>query len=298
MFSLRFEEYARRREQEALAATLPPYETVVDQGRRRQGSGAQAGSSVTRIGSEWTETLFDGPFYQSVRAAGPNLPVVNLVFVRSREGNTIADTPQLLGGGHTDKHLIYEGLSRVDADAVLSGAITARSRSLVLSVWHPELVKLRLSLGKPRHPMQVIVTAAGDLHFDEGLMFQESDLRSCLIAPSSAVSQLRARSSRAPWVDIIDAGEPLSMRRSLEQLAERGVHVVTAIGGRRTSQSLLDERTVADLYLTTSPTSAGQPDTPFYHGPELPLDLVVEKRGTGPEEGVRFEHFQVRGDLL
>jgi len=289
VWSLRFEEYARRREQEALAATLPRYETVIDRG--------EVDSGLTPIESEWSRQLFDGPFYQSARPAGPGLPIVNLVFVRSREGNTIADNPQLLGGGHTDKHVIYEGLSRVDADAVVSGALTARSRSLVLSVWHPELVKLRLSRGKPRHPMQVIVTAAGDLHFDEGLMFQESDLRSCLIAPSSAVSRLRARASRAPWVDIIDAGEPLSMRRGLEQLTERGVRVVTAIGGRRTSQSLLEERTVADLYLTTSSISAGQSETPFYTGPDLPLRLVVEKRGTGPEEGVRFEHFQVIGGM-
>jgi len=290
MLSLRFEEYARRREREALAAALPPYETVVDRVRGREGS-RWVDDEWTTIGNEWTRKLFDGPFYQSARAAAPGLPIVNLVFVRSREGNTIAENPQLLGGGHTDKHLIYEGLSRVDADAVLSGSITARSRSLVLSVWHPELVKLRLSLGKPRHPMQVIVTVAGDLPFDEGLMFQEPELRSCLIAPSSAASPLRVRAARVPWVDIIDAGEPLSLRRGLEQLAERGVRVVTAIGGRRTSQSLLEERTVADLYLTTSPISAGQPETPFYSGPELPLQLVVEKRGTGPEEGVRFEHF-------
>ena len=292
MFSVRFEAYARRREQEALAAALPPYATVVDRVRSRERLTA-VDDDWTAIGSEWTEQVFDGPFYQSARPAAPGLPIVNLVFVRSREGNTIADNPQLLGGGHTDKHLIYEGLSRVNADAVLSGAITARSRSLVLSVWHPELVKLRLSLGQPRHPMQVIVTAAGDLPFDEGLMFQEAELRSCLIAPSSAVSPLRVRAARVPWVDIIDAGEPLSLRRGLEQLADRGVRVVTAIGGRRTSQSLLEERTVADLYLTTSPVSAGQPETPFYTGPDLPLELVVEKRGTGPEAGVRFEHFRV-----
>jgi riboflavin biosynthesis pyrimidine reductase len=253
----------------------------------------RADERLTTLGSEWTRRLFDGPFYESKAPAQPGLPVVNLVFVRSREGNTIAENPQLLGGGHTDKHLIYEGLSRVHADAVLSGAVTASSRTLVLSVWHPELVKLRLALGKPRHPMQVVVTAAGDLHFDEGLMFQESDLRSCLIAPSSAVPQLRARAARVPWVEIIDAGEPLSLQRGLEQLAARGVAAVTAIGGRRTAQALLQERTVADLYLTTSPISAGQPDTPYYSGPPLPLDLVVQKRGTGPEEGVRFEHFRV-----
>jgi len=285
VFSLRFEQYVQRREQEALAAALPPYETVTD----------RAGAHMRRIASPWTEALFDGAFYRSASPAQPGLPIVNLVFVRSREGNTIAATPQLLGGGHTDKHLIYEGLSRVDADAVLSGATTARARSLVLSVWHPELVKLRLSLGKPRHPMQVVVTSAGDLHFDEGLMFQEPDLRACLMAPSSAVVQLRDRAAKTPWVEVIDAGQPLSMRRGLQQLAARGVAVVTAIGGRRTAQSLIEERTVTDLYLTTSPISAGQPDTPFYAGPDLPVDLVVEKRGTGPETGVRFEHLRVRG---
>ena len=94
-------------------------------------------------------------------------------------------------------------------------------------------------------------------------------------------------------MEIIDAGEPLSLRRGLEQLAQRGVHVVSAIGGRRTSQSLLDEHTVADVYLTTSAISAGQPNTPYYSGPPLPLTLLVGKRGTGPETGVRFEHFQL-----
>jgi riboflavin biosynthesis pyrimidine reductase len=293
MFSLRFQQYAQQHERDALAAGLAPYETVVDYGRLRQATGGLTDGELVAFGSEWTARLFDGPFYQSRHPAQRGLPIVNLVFVQSRDGNTIAANPQLLGGGHTDKHLIYEGLSRVNADAVLSGAITARSRSLVLSVWHPELVRLRLSLGKPRHPMQVVVTTTGDLHFDEGLMFQEADLRSCLIAPSPAVGPLRARAARTPWVEVIDAGEPLSLRRGLAQLAARGVHVVSAIGGRRTSQSLLDERTVADVYLTTSPINAGQPETPFYTGPPLSRTVVVEIRGTGPDAGVRFEHFEL-----
>lgn len=284
--SPRFTDYVLRREKEALGAALPPYRTVAD----------RADSSMKRIGNDWTTELFDGPFYQSRQPAQPGLPIVNLIFVQSHEGNTIADNPQLLGGGHTDKHLIYEGLSRVDADAVLAGAITARSRSLVLSVWHPQLVRLRLALGKPRHPRQVVVTATGELHFDEGLMFQEPELESCLIAPSSSVAQLRSRAARTPWVEVIDGGEPLSMRHALTQLASRGVRVVSAIGGRRTAQALLEERTVSDLYLTTSPISAGQPNTPFYSGPPLSQVLVVAKEGTGSEVGVRFEHFTLRGN--
>jgi 5-amino-6-(5-phosphoribosylamino)uracil reductase len=215
------------------------------------------------------------------------------VFVQSREGNTVADDPSMLGGGATDKHLIYEGLSRVDADAVLSGATTARSRSLVLSLWHPHLVALRLSRGKPRHPRQVIVTATGDLPLEDGLMFQVPQLGACLIAPTGMVTALRARLRQQPWVDVIDAGEPLSMTRGLRELRQRGIEMVSAIGGRRTAQALLDERTIADLYLTTSPISAGEPNTPFYTGPSLPLRQVVEKAGRGIETGVRFQHFQL-----
>ena len=75
-----------------------------------------------------------------------DLPAIDLVFVQSRDSNTVADNPSTLGGGDTDEHLVYEGLSRVDADAVLAGAATARSERMVFSIWHPELVALRCSL--------------------------------------------------------------------------------------------------------------------------------------------------------
>jgi hypothetical protein len=50
---------------------------------------------------------------------------------------------------------------------------------------------------------------------------------------------------------------------------------------------------VRDLYLTTSPIEAGEPHTPYYEGPPLPLRRIVEKAGQGPEAAVRFEHFVV-----
>ena len=71
--------------------------------------------------------LFDGDFYVSP-PPDESRPACNLVFVQSRDGNTGASNPSSLGGGETDKHLIYEGLSRVAADAVLAGAETIRAR--------------------------------------------------------------------------------------------------------------------------------------------------------------------------
>lgn len=284
----RLERYARKREAEAVAAELAGYSTVAE----------HPDDHVAALHDAWTDRLFDGAFYQSHEPAQPGLPVVNLVFAESREGNTVADDPSQLGGGATDKHLIYEGLSRIDADAVLSGASTARSRTLVLSLWHPRLVALRLARGKPRHPRQVIVTASGELPLEDGLMFQEPSLAACLIAPTAAVPALQARLRDRPWVEVIDAGQPVSLASGLRQLRDRGVRVVSAIGGRRTAQALLDERTIADLYLTTSPISAGEPGTPFYTGPALPLHLVVEKAGRAGEDGVRFRHYRLGRQFL
>ena len=53
---------------------------------------------------------------------------------------------------------------------------------------------------------------------------------------------------------------------------------------------LIDAGLIEDLYLTTSPTIGGEPNTPLYPKP-LRKDLVVRKQGTGIDEGVVFEHF-------
>jgi riboflavin biosynthesis pyrimidine reductase len=232
--------------------------------------------------------MFDGDFYRS--ATNGDIPVTNLVFVESREGNTGADDPSTLGGGETDKHLIYEGLSRVDADAVFAGATTARHDELVFSVWHPELVKLRLDRGRPRHPAQVVVVSRSSLAFEKALMFQEPELPVFLVTTSDAAASLRLQVATRPWIRVIDGGQPLSMRVALRALKAQGIDTVSAIGGRTTARAMLREGVVQDLYLTTSPKSAGEPNTPLLEEP-LDAPAVVIKEGTEAEAGVRFVHY-------
>jgi riboflavin biosynthesis pyrimidine reductase len=215
--------------------------------------------------------------------------------VQSRDLNTVADNPSTLGGGSTDKHLIYEGLSRIDADAVLAGAATARGDRMVFSVWHPELVRLRLERGHPRHPAQVIVSERGDLKFDRALIFQVPELPVFIVTTSATAATLRARLEDRPWIRVIDTGRKLSLARGLRDLRAAGIRVVSAVGGRRTATALLKAGLVDELYLTTSAIDGGEPHTPYYEGPALPLELVVAKAGIGPEAGVRFEHCAVRG---
>jgi riboflavin biosynthesis pyrimidine reductase len=284
--SLRFDTYCRQKELTAATAAIPGYTTAEVR---------ECGNLVT-LGNGWSEALFDGPFYRSAAPSRDGVPITSLVFVQSRDGNTVVPDPSTLGGGETDLHLVYEGLSRVDVDAVLAGAATARGREVVFSVWHPKLVALRLARGRSRHPAQVVVTDVGNLRFDDGLMFQEPTLTVFVITRSGTVKAIQDRLSRKPWIEVIDAGEPVSFAAALQQLRARGIAVVSCVGGRRTASALLNEQLVKDIYLTTSAVDAGTPGTPYHDGHSPFVERVLLKEGRGKEAGVRFEHLIVRPD--
>jgi riboflavin biosynthesis pyrimidine reductase len=63
---------------------------------------------------------------------------------------------------------------------------------MVFSIWHPELVKLRLARGHARHPAQVVVTDRGDLKIEQALMFQVPELPVFVITKSSASPAFRS----------------------------------------------------------------------------------------------------------
>src|SRR5215216_3839670 len=107
----RFDQYIERKTRDARAAALPPYATELD----------THPTDALAIGSRWTRARFDGDFYLS-SSGDPRRPACNLVFVQSKDGNTGVRNPSSLGGGATDTHVIYEGLSRVAVDGVLAGA--------------------------------------------------------------------------------------------------------------------------------------------------------------------------------
>jgi len=272
-----FDDFAARKTAEAQQAVLPPYVTDFERPL----------DHVVSIGSDWTRLLFDGPFYMS-RIPDCRRPACNLTFVQSLDGNTGAPDPGALGGGATDKHVIYEGLSRVAVDAVMAGAKTARGGDHVFSVWHPNLVSLRTALGKPRHPIQVVVTRRG-LDLDRGLLFNTPEVNVLLITVACE-ERFRDAVARRPWISLILMQHPADFPGAFERLRERGIERLSCIGGRHIAAQLIDAQLVDDLYLTTSPAAGGEPDTPIYPGP-LPIRAeIVRKHGTGAEKGVRFRH--------
>lgn len=270
----RFDAFAARKMQTAIRADLSPMVTADD----------SRVSGRAGIGNAWSRRLFDGPFYLSP-AADNRRPATSLVFVQTADGNTGAGDPAALGGGATDTHLIYEGLSRVAADAVMAGAGTVRGAG-VFSVWHPEMVALRAALGLPRHPAQIVATNRG-LRLDDELLFNVPSIRVVLLtgAPPSrdTMDALGAR----PWITHLPVHDG-NLRDTFQRLRDIGIGRVSCVGGRTLARALLESGLVDDVYLTTAPISGGEPDTPIaawaWRG-----QTILEKHGTGIESGVTFE---------
>jgi riboflavin biosynthesis pyrimidine reductase len=270
------ERFTARKMSEAANAVLSPLRTAVDTG----------GEGLLAIGNDWSRALFDGPFY--VTPPSSDVPATSLVFVQSLDGNTGAKNPATLGGGEADKHLIYEGLSRVAANAVLSGAETIRGGDMILSVWHPELVALRASLGLPRHPVQIVATLRG-LPLDAGLMFNVPEVPVILLTEQTCRDRMSDALRTRPWITTVVMPSAGDLPGAFRELRQLGVGTVSCIGGRTLARQLIDGGLVQDLYLTTAAKEGGEPNTPIYPVP-LSTRLVVKKLGTGPDQGVVFTH--------
>jgi len=277
----RFDAMVERRTREAIAASIAPLVTERD----------QSGDRFAAIGNGWSRSMFGGLFYVSP-SASDGLPVTNLVFVRSRDGNTETRDPSVLGGGDADRHLIYEGLSRVACDAVLAGARTIRGGHQVLSIWRPELVALRAAMDLPRHPTQIVATLAG-LPLEESLMFNVPELRVILITVARGADAMSSALKERPWITPLVLDDARDLEGAFRALRRLGVERLSCIGGRTLATSLLDAGLVQDVYLTTGNEAGGVPGTPMYDKP-LHGREVVRKNGTGPNTGVVFEHIAMQ----
>jgi riboflavin biosynthesis pyrimidine reductase len=277
-----FRHFAERKSREASEAAIHPLAAEAE---------TALAAGLTGIGNEWTRAHYGGRFH--LFGPPPDLPAVSLVFVQSADGNTAADDPGELGGGPTDKHLIYEGLSRVAAHGVLAGATTIGPQ-VFFSLWHPALVALRHELALPRHPAQIIVSNRGNVDIDKHLIFNVPDVPVFALAGPAFRDRWAGPLARRPWIVVLHlevdgiAGALARLRR------HHGIERISAVGGRTTASMLVDAGVVQDLHLTTTARNAGEPNTPFYAGPNRPaFDLIVRKRGTDADHPIAFEHVAV-----
>lgn len=244
---------------------------------------------LTSFGNEWSRKYYDGPFH--VFPAPADLPAISLVFVQTRDGNTVARNPADLGGGPTDKYLLYEGLTRVAADAVLAGAATL-GHTVFFTITHPELAALRRDLGLPQHPFQMVMSKDGNVDLSSRAL-ATPDVPAFLLAGGECVRKLSREIAQRPWITMIPIdGDLAGAFRRLRR--DHGIGRISAVGGRATATSLIDAGLVQDIYLTTSTIEGGEENTPWYSGDRPPrLETIVRKREVAVEAPILFEHLAI-----
>lgn len=276
-----FTAWSASRLRDAATARIARLTTIVDHSSVHAGPG---------IGNAWSRLHFGG----DVRLVGSTADesAVSLVFVQTRDGNTGGADPGAFGGGPTDKHLIYEGLSRIAADAVLAGAGSLHAQAF-FSVWHPELVALRLSLGLPRHPAQVIVSKRGRFDVDT-LLFNVPEVPVYLIAGDECVAHHAAALRARPWIRLVHSNDD-DLGGVLDALRTgAGIRRISAIGGRSTATGLVDHGLAQDIWLTTTSHEGGDAGTPWYAGASPPrLKVLTEKAWYEDGSRVVFDHMLI-----
>jgi len=278
-WSDRFSSFVAKKSDAAAGARPSPFTTVLEHHL----------DHLQPIVTPWSRAAFDGAFY--VRQPGPRFPSCSLVFVRSADGNTGADDPATLGGGATDFHVVYEGLSRVLADGVLAGARTVNSGSQVFSVWHPEMVECRRAAGLPRHPAQIVATQRG-LNLSRGLIFNVPDVPVILLSQAEGVKAMAAELATRPWIRTVVLNGATDLSQAFVQLRVMGLRRISCIGGRTLAAALLARQLVDDTYVTTAAHEGGQTGTPLPPA-AIDGDLILEKKGTADDRGVIFQQFDL-----
>jgi riboflavin biosynthesis pyrimidine reductase len=222
-------------------------------------------------------------------------------FVTTLDGVVALNEPDHAGGGDisgSNRHdRMVMGLLRAVADAVIVGAGTLRSvpqHRWTAQYIYPPLAeayqRLRTSLGKSAPPLNVIVTASGeiDLHLP---VFQSEEVPVLLVTTAHGAEHLR--SERLPpsmQVSAIQRADSLSARAILQAVSRvRQSDVILVEGGPLLMGDFFAEQALDELFLTLAPQIAGRDGQVERPGlvmgkrfaPEHPLwgTLVGVKRG-------------------
>jgi riboflavin biosynthesis pyrimidine reductase len=211
--------------------------------------------------------------YGSLRfPADPQRPYVIGNFVTTLDGVVSLQVAGHAGGGDISGFNPHDqlvmGLLRVVADAVIVGAGTLRASSQIL--WIAEQTyrpladvyrSFRSALGKPQPPLNVIVTARGEV--DLGLpVFQSGLVPVLIVTTTKGARQIRSQHpSSTIQIEAIDTADSLSARSILEIVKHvRPCEVILTEGGPRLMGDFLAEKQLNELFLTLAPQIAGRDD--------------------------------------
>ncbi len=248
----------------------------------------------------------------------PGRPFVLGNFVTTLDGVVALNEPGHASGGDISGFNWHDqlvmGLLRAIADAVIVGAGTLRSapqhRWTAQYIYPPQALayqQLRSSLGKPGPPLNVIVTAQGevDLHLP---VFQSGEVPVLIVTTTHGAERIRAeRLPPSVQVSALQSTGPLSARAILQAVSRvRQSDVILVEGGPQLLGDFFTEQVLDELFLTLAPQIAGRDGQVERPGlvmgkrfaPEQPLwgTLIGVKRG-GSHLFLRYAFPAGRRDL-
>ena len=186
------------------------------------------------------------------------------------------------------------------ADGVLFGAGTLRAYGTTLPVSNPKLLQARQERSQPAQPVQILVSASGNLN-PKWRFFQQPIPRWLITVPDGAkLWQGKSEFERILVSNEIQKGQSTINWRSLfNQLQKLGLNRLAILGGSELFTSLLTLDLIDELWLTICPTIfGGDAPTPvggqgFIQSRAKKLTLLEVKQ---IEQEV-FLHYLVRNEL-
>lgn len=212
-------------------------------------------------------------------------------FVTTMDGVASLSAPGLAGGGPISGSNPHDrmvmGLLRSVADAVIVGAGTLRS--VPNHLWTAEHIypplsdsyrRLRTGLGKKSSPLNVIVTARGEIDMDLPV-FRSGTVKVLIVTNPGGARRLRSLDlpSSVTIGEVVE-GDAISARNVLSAVGRiLPAEILLVEGGPRLMGDFFDEKCLDELFLTLAPQVAGRDgsaERPGFvagkrFGPERPL---------------------------
>jgi riboflavin biosynthesis pyrimidine reductase len=191
-------------------------------------------------------------------------------FVTTLDGVVSLNVPGKSGGGPISGENAHDrmtmGLLRSTADAVIVGAGTLRAVSrhrwtaaYAAPAFADAYQSLRASLGKEDTPLNVIVTAHGDIDLDLPV-FQSGDVSVLVVTTEAGARHIGNRTlPPSTQLAVVAGADRLGAQAILDEVRRvRPCKVILVEGGPTLIGDFFAENCLDDLFLTLSPQIAGR----------------------------------------
>lgn len=209
-------------------------------------------------------------------------PYVIANFVSTVDGVVSLEIPGHSGGGEISGFNAHDrmlmGILRAVADVVIVGAGTQRAVSPE-HIWNAAYIypdfaeayqQLRLAMGKPNEPLNVVVSARGELELSRAL-FQSGKVPVLIVTTAQGHESLRKQGiPPAVKIAVVEAlNGQISARAILAACNEHlsQPDIILTEGGPSLMANFFAEKCLDELFLTIAPQIAGRDDA--NHRPSL-----------------------------